>query len=96
MVFIPVGENSADGQFRGASGIAIDRWGDIYIADRDNHRIQKFNNDGEFLGKWGEEGTMNGLFKHPVNIAVSDDGELVYVVENTGNRVQIFRVTRQD
>ena len=43
----------ANGQFSGASGIAVDGLGQVYVADTNNHRIQKFRGDGTFLLAWG-------------------------------------------
>jgi hypothetical protein len=37
----------------------------VYIADTDNHRIQVFDADGTFLGKWGSEGSGDGQFLAP-------------------------------
>jgi hypothetical protein len=34
--------DSTSGSMRGPSGIALDNSGNVYVADRDNHRIQKF------------------------------------------------------
>lgn len=40
------------GQFNLPHGIAIDENGVIYVADRENGRIQKFDLNGKFLGEW--------------------------------------------
>ena len=45
-------EGSGDGQFNSPYGIAVDRFGYIYVADSGNHRIQKFTGDGMFLAEW--------------------------------------------
>jgi sugar lactone lactonase YvrE len=37
------------GQFNTPHSIAVDAQGDVYVADRGNHRIQVFNGDGRFL-----------------------------------------------
>ena len=37
------------GQFRLLHAIAVDRQGDVYVADRSNRRIQVFDSDGGFL-----------------------------------------------
>jgi DNA-binding beta-propeller fold protein YncE len=42
-----------DGQFRSPWGIAVDSDGNVYVADGNNYRIQKFNSKGVFLDKWG-------------------------------------------
>ena len=43
----------------------------VYVVDCFNHRIQKFTSEGEFLTKWGREGSGNGEFESPVGIAIS-------------------------
>jgi DNA-binding beta-propeller fold protein YncE len=40
------------GQFRLPHGIAVDRQGTVYVADRENSRIQLFTPDGLFLSEW--------------------------------------------
>lgn len=40
------------GQFHLPHGITIDRDNIIYVADRENGRVQKFNLDGKYLGEW--------------------------------------------
>jgi DNA-binding beta-propeller fold protein YncE len=47
------GEPGADpGQFHVPHGIAIDRQGTVYVADRENSRVQLFSPTGEFLTQW--------------------------------------------
>lgn len=41
--------NENPGNFRNAHGMAMDRQGNVYAADRGNRRIQVFNSDGQFL-----------------------------------------------
>jgi tripartite motif-containing protein 71 len=41
----------ADGQFEDIRGIAVDSFGNMYIADRINRRIQKFDSNGNFISK---------------------------------------------
>jgi len=48
------GSGSGDGQFSSPQGLAINSSGSIFVADRSNHRIQKFDNNGTFLSKKGE------------------------------------------
>ena len=40
------------GEFNTPHGIDLDLSGNIYVADRDNNRIQKFDNNGIFLKEW--------------------------------------------
>jgi sugar lactone lactonase YvrE len=43
---------SGPGQFRLPHGITLDHDNIIYVADRENGRVQKFDLDGKFLGEW--------------------------------------------
>ena len=67
----------------------MDREGNVYVADTHNHRVQRFNRSGEFLGMWGSRGTADGQFSAPVGMAVDDEGK-VYVVDQWSRRVQVF------
>ena len=80
---------SADGQFSTPDGIAVDAAGNVFVADRDNDRIQKFSNSGAHLSTWGTSGSGNGQFNSPRGIAVDKGGD-VYVADFGNNRVQRF------
>jgi hypothetical protein len=41
------------GQFQAPIGVTVDRHGRVYVADRDNARLQKFDKRGRFKGAWG-------------------------------------------
>ena len=43
---------SGPGQFHLPHGIAVDREGIVYVADRENSRIQLFSPEGKFLSEW--------------------------------------------
>src|SRR4029079_17255226 len=47
-------------QFNKTYGIAVDNAGNIYVADTYNDRIQKFDSNGNFITKFGHNGTANG------------------------------------
>src|SRR5712692_437254 len=49
---------SAPGEFRQPHGIAIDDQGVIYVADRQNARLQRFDLDGKYLGEWDDLGRV--------------------------------------
>src|SRR5262245_25997354 len=40
------------GQFHLPHGIAVDREGTVYVADRENSRVQLFTPDGKYLSEW--------------------------------------------
>jgi len=61
------------GQFRVPHCVWIDRYEHIWVADRENNRIQIFNIDGVFIDQWTD-------FIRPCDIFIDDD-EVVYVAE---------------
>jgi streptogramin lyase len=49
------------GQFRLPHSIQIDEDGIVYVADRENGRVQRFTQDGAYLGEWAAFGKTFGL-----------------------------------
>ncbi|RYF62087.1 MAG: hypothetical protein EOO39_30945, partial [Cytophagaceae bacterium] len=84
---------SAVAQFFGPSGLAIDKFGNIFVTDRKNHTIRKITAAGvvsTLAGKAGFTGTTNAngdvaRFNLPTGIAVTPDG--VLVVTDYGNNL---------
>jgi DNA-binding beta-propeller fold protein YncE len=90
---------SGEGQFMNASSwgtlghLAGDRQGNIYVIDANNYRVQKFDGGGNYQTQWGTQGTEDGQFRFPYDIAV-DAQNNVYVCESQYiNRVQKFDET---
>ena len=48
------------GEMRIPSGVAADAAGNVYVADQFNHRIQKFDSDGNFMRAWGRDVVQGG------------------------------------
>ncbi|MFC1937956.1 peptidyl-alpha-hydroxyglycine alpha-amidating lyase family protein [Chloroflexota bacterium] len=69
------------GQFRIPHGIWVDRQEQVYVADRENNRVQVFDAQGKFLSEWP------GLLR-PAKIFI-DDEDVVYVAEYHA-RMSIF------
>jgi len=54
----------SDIYLNGPNKIAVDKMGNIYVGDYYNHRIQKFDSNGNFITKWSpkdEDGRFRGL-----------------------------------
>jgi hypothetical protein len=54
-------EGTGPGQFRLPHSIQVDESGVVYVADRENGRIQRFTSEGKYLGEWAQYGKTFGL-----------------------------------
>lgn len=87
-------QGNAHGDFNSPYGLARDAaTGDIYVAERGNHRISRITSSGTFVMAWGALGTGAGQFNEPVGVAVDAAGD-VYVTDHANHRVQKFRVAQ--
>ena len=82
------GQGAAAGEFDQPIGIAVGPGGKLFVADRNNHRVQAFDRDGDFVRAWGQLGSRVGEFREPHDVAA--DGEFVYVADLWNQRVQAF------
>ncbi len=83
-------EGVDDGEFSSPTGIALDKDGNLYVADTDNHSIQKFDKAGHFVARWGgEPSSQEGSFYYPRGLAVGANDSL-YIADSGNNRVQKF------
>ena len=71
---------SGPGQFNVPHGIAIDKQDKVYVADRENSRIQIFTSDGELLTEWTN-------VARPCHIFIDD--QIVFTAE-LGFKVGLF------
>ena len=54
-------KGTGDGEFNLVHDVAIDSAGRVYVADRENRRVQVFDQEGNFLAKWTDVGSPWGL-----------------------------------
>ena len=76
------------GEFRSPIDVAVDRLGQIYVADLRNHRIQKFDASGKFLTTWGDLDEL----KDPRGITIDPHGQ-IYVADAGTNQIKKFSPT---
>src|SRR5215204_1402728 len=65
------------GQFMKPWGIGVDSLGNVYVGDQETPVVQKFDNNGNFIKKWGSYGSKNGQFVHIHDITL-DSKDNVY------------------
>ncbi|HWD99269.1 MAG TPA: peptidyl-alpha-hydroxyglycine alpha-amidating lyase family protein [Bryobacteraceae bacterium] len=73
-------KGSGDGQFNLVHDIAIDRRGRLYVTDRLNKRVQIFDSQGRFLGKWTDLGVPQGLY-------YAKDEDALYMCDGENSRI---------
>ena len=72
----------APSQFRLPHSLRVDKYDRIWVADRENSRIQIFNDKGGFLAQWTD-------LLRPTDLSIADD--VVYVSELC-RRISIFTI----
>lgn len=82
-------KNPEKGTFSGPTNVAVDRSGNIYVADTFNCRIQVLNQEGNFLHAFGKRGDRPGEFIRPKGIAVDSEGH-IYVADAEFNNFQVL------
>jgi DNA-binding beta-propeller fold protein YncE len=85
---------TGDSQFRFPAGIATDTAGSVYVSDlgdgsAENDQIRKFTSSGEFLVRWGSEGSGDPRLFNPWGLAV-DSEDFVYVADTANHYVKKF------
>ena len=81
--------STTPGDFARPSGMAVDRDGNLYVADTLNNRIEVFDGDGKFIRTFGKAGDGPGYFSRPKGVAIDSDNH-IWVIDGMQDRVQVF------
>ena len=98
----PLGE----GQFLRPFAIATDADGNVYVADQSNHRVQVFDEDGQFISQFGSVCSLFGTEEIPAETGCQTElgeGQFflpkgidvspdgeIYVSDSDNHRIQVF------
>jgi sugar lactone lactonase YvrE len=69
--------------------VAFDKSDNIFVVDKGNHRIIKFNPDGLLLKTWGQKGDKTGEFNFAHSIVI-DKSDRVLIADRENKRIQLF------
>lgn len=87
-----IGEGgSDDGQFYRIQGMTISQNGTIYVTDPYQGQISIFENNGVFLNKFGEYGSVSGKLNFPMDVKFDSQGRVLVSSMNTG-AVEVYYV----
>jgi DNA-binding beta-propeller fold protein YncE len=71
------------------NGVAVDRSGNVYVADSNNGRLLVFDREGRIVARIGR-GAAQGNLGLPRGVVVDDKGRL-FVVDTSGQGVSVYR-----
>ncbi len=93
------GKGTSAGLFDGANQIAVDKAGNIYVADG-TLRVQRFDENGKFLNLWIVKGAKNELIDKLAagsngEVDVLIGGEIVVYKGETGEQLRVLTDNRR-
>jgi len=80
---------SASGELAAPSGVAVTSDA-VFVAERDNHRVQRFTLQGQFVWQAGSAGSAPGQLSSPTGIAAFNG--LLYVADTNNHRIQVVDI----
>ena len=73
------------GELNWPTGIAFDQNSRSIVVDTLNHRVQLFNEQGEYLSQFGDEGNLDHQLRDPLGLSIDRNGNIV--VADPGNKL---------
>jgi DNA-binding beta-propeller fold protein YncE len=92
----PTAAQGGDRQFDDPGGVAVDSAGIVYVADPSNHRINRYDASGRFLGSFGRHGfdpggtRVAGVGRLNLPEGLATSGGRLYVADNRNDRVVVW------
>lgn len=80
---------SGEAALKGPGDVAVDAEGNLWVIDKGNNRVEKFDAKGGYLTRFGALGSSNGQFNRPTSLAFDDSGN-IWVADANNNRIQQF------
>jgi sugar lactone lactonase YvrE len=82
---------SSDAEFDVPEGVALDEFDNIYVADTNNSRIQKFDSEGVYLTKWDTASfTSPSITVNAPKALCADANRKVYVANTAASNIIKF------
>lgn len=83
-------EGNGDEQFKQPRGIRVNKTdGNVYVCDKDNHRIQVLDQQLQFKHSFGKEGDGLSDFRYPLDIDFDSKGN-IYIVDCSHYVIKVF------
>jgi len=94
---LSIGVAEGDENYMFGSGISFntDDEGNFYVADSDNHRIQKYDPEGKYLLTIGREGQGPGEFRS-FSLPRFDKDDHLYITDGSNRRISFWPISQTD
>lgn len=94
---------AGEGEFTEPKDIAFDPAGNIYVVDKGDHVVRKYDSSGAILSIIGEHGNGDGQFNEPLSIAIDPATQHIIILDRqqvqdlygdiSGARIQFFSLS---